>query len=387
MLMGVFNSFFVAGFECSTQVRRDGRRLDLLQSTQHDRHALADYKAVAEHGIRSARDGLRWHLIERTPGSYDWDSFLPMLQAAQEAETQVVWDLCHYGWPEHLDIWSPAFPERLAHFASAAADLIVKETGRAPFVCPVNEISFWAWAGGEVGRFGPNRTGEGPALKRQLVRAAIAATRAVRAVSPEARFICAEPLIHVDAGSHDNPAHIFGADHHRQSQFEALELMSGLREPELGGSPDCLDIVGVNYYPDNQWYHGGGTIPLGHHAYRPLREMLAEWWERFRRPLVIAETGAEGSARASWLHYVCGELRAAQAGGVPIEGACLYPILDYHGWDNDRVCATGLFSTADPSGRRQIHLPLAEELRAQRERLTRGEAARGPSAHFLEAAA
>jgi hypothetical protein len=115
--------------------------------------------------------------------------------------------------------------------------------------------------------------------------------------------------------------------------------------------------------------------------------MLAEWWQRFRRPLVIAETGAEASARASWLHYVGGEVRAAQETGVPIEGVCLYPVLDYHGWDNDRVCATGLLSGADPSGRRQIHLPLAEELHLQTSRLTSACPAREPSAARFEAAA
>ncbi len=363
--MTAFQTFFLAGFECSTQLRADGRRLDLLRSTGHDLHTLDDYRAVSEHGIGTVRDGLRWHLIERSPGSFDWDSFLPMLHAAQEAGTQVIWDLCHYGWPEDLDIWSDAFPERLAGFAHEAAGLIARETGQPPFLCPVNEISFWAWAGGEVGRFGPSRTGQGAALKRQLVRAAIAATRAARNAAPAARFICAEPLIHVDPGSHDDPAHVAGATGHRESQFEALDLLTGRQEPELGGSEDCLDILGVNFYSDNQWYHGGSTIPLGHHAYRPLHEMLQEVSQRYRRPVLLAETGAEGSGRASWLHYVCGEVRAAMAAGVRVEGICLYPILDYHGWENDRVCTTGLLSAADASGVRRVHEPLAEELRAQ----------------------
>ena len=363
--MRLLQTFFLGGFECSTQIRPDGRRLDLLRSTGHDRLARQDYRSLAEHGIRSARDGLRWHLIERTAGSYDWDSFLPMLHAAEQAGTQIVWDLCHYGWPEDLDIWSDVFPERLARFAGAAAEVILRDTGRAPWVCPVNEISFWAWAGAEVGRFGPTGTGEGGRLKRQLVRAAAAATRAVRAVSPQARFICAEPLIHVDPGSHGDRAHVAGAAAHRASQYEAMDMLSGRIEPELGGGPDCLDVVGVNFYPDNQWYHGGGTIPLGHHAYRPFHEMLLEVWGRYRRPILIAETGAEGSGRASWLHYVSGEVRAAMAAGVPLEGICLYPILDYHGWDNDRVCATGLLSAPNGIGRRRTHQPLAEELRAQ----------------------
>jgi hypothetical protein len=206
-------------------------------------------------------------------------------------------------------------------------------------------------------------------------------------VSPQARFICAEPLIHVDAGSHLDPAHLAGARAHRASQFEALDMLQGRIQPELGGGPDCLDVIGVNFYPDNQWYHGGSTIPLGHHAYRPFHEMLLEVWDRYRRPILVAETGAEGSGRASWLHYVCGEVRAAMAAGVQVEGICLYPIVDYHGWDNDRLCATGLLAAPNTAGQRRVHNRLAEELRAQKLRFDAVAATSRQAAHPYEAAA
>ena len=85
-----FDSFFMAGFECSTQRRRDGRRLDLLASTGHDRLAPQDYRQVAGLGLRTVRDGLRWHLIEARPRDYDWSSFLPMLRAARAAGVEAV---------------------------------------------------------------------------------------------------------------------------------------------------------------------------------------------------------------------------------------------------------------------------------------------------------
>ena len=117
----LFTSFFLGGFECSTHRRRDGRRLDLLAATSHDRLAARDYREVAGFGLRTVRDGLRWHLIEARPRDYDWSSFLPMLRAARAAGVQVVWDLCHYGWPDDVDIWTPAFVDRFAAFAAAAA--------------------------------------------------------------------------------------------------------------------------------------------------------------------------------------------------------------------------------------------------------------------------
>ena len=42
--MQSFESFFMAGFECSSHRRRDGVRLDLIRATGHDKHVLADYR-------------------------------------------------------------------------------------------------------------------------------------------------------------------------------------------------------------------------------------------------------------------------------------------------------------------------------------------------------
>ncbi len=131
----LFRSFFQGGIESSTHRRQDGRRLDMIAAIGHDRHAAADYRTLAGHSIRTVRDGLRWHLIETTPGRYDWSSFLPMLRAARETGTQVLWDLLHYGWPDDLDIWRPAFVDRFARFAAAAARVVRDETDEVPFYC------------------------------------------------------------------------------------------------------------------------------------------------------------------------------------------------------------------------------------------------------------
>jgi hypothetical protein len=51
--------------------------------------------------------------------------------------------------------------------------------------------------------------------------------------------------------------------------------------------------------------------------------------------------------------------------GIPIEGICLYPITDYPGWDNERLCRVGLLSVPDQDGRRTAYRPLARELMRQ----------------------
>jgi len=363
-----FESFFWAGFECSAHRRLDGVRLDLIAATRHDVFVRQDFEAAAACGMRVAREGVRWHLVEAQEGHFDWTSVVPTIRASRDAGVELVWDLCHYGWPDDLDIWSPSFPTRFARFCAAFATLLRAELGRPSVFCPINEISYFAWAGAEVARMEPGGSGQGGALKRQLVRAAAAACDAIRSVDRRARFICAEPLIHVAEPA--DPRLAEDARLYNLAQFEAVDMLTGREEPALGGQEDFLDYVGVNFYPDNQWYFHGSTIPMGHHAYRPLCEMLEHVYRRYERPVVLTETGAEGRARPYWFHHVAGEVVSAIEAGVPIEGVCLYPIIDYPGWDNDRVCHVGLLSAPDRSGRREVYRPLLEEMQEAERRIT-----------------
>lgn len=358
---GVFTSFLMAGYECATQCRPDGRRLDLQHATGHARWVDNDYRQLAGLGIACARDGLRWHLIETRPQQYDWSSFLPLLHAAQSHGVQVVWDLCHYGYPDDLDIWRPEFVERFAGFAGAVARLMVDEGVAAPFFSPVNEISFWSWAGGEVGYFNPRAHGRGQELKHQLVRASLAAIDAIREHAPNARFVQCEPLIHVIAGS-SRAEEIARAEGSRLSQFEAWDLLAGRQWPGLGGREDCLDIIGANFYPQNQWFLNAGKIARGDPHFRPLAGMLAELNQRYRRPVLLSETGAEGDERVPWLDYVATQLALAGARGVSVEGMCWYPFLDYPGWDDGRYCPAGVFGYADGEGSRASFHPLHQAM-------------------------
>lgn len=358
---GLFASFLMGGFESSCHRRADGTQLDLIAATRHDRFALADYHMLASAGLRTVRDAVRWHLIETAPGRYDWSSFLPMLRAARQAGMQVIWDLCHYGLPHDVDIWSPHFLDRFAAFCAAVAALVRDECGDVPFYCPVNEVSFWAWAGGDQARMYPNAHGRGVELKRQLARAVIRGVDAVRAVTPNARFIQAEPLIHV-CGHPDLPETAAAAAAYRAAQFEAFDMVAGRLHPELGGSEAHLDVIGVNFYPDNQFMRGGGTIPFGHHLYRPLAQLLSETAARYSRPILVSETGAEGANGAGWLRYVGGEVRAARRAGVPVHGLCIYPVMDYPGWVDGRYCRCGLIRCGDDWRDRALDQDLLDQL-------------------------
>lgn len=361
--VGLFDSFLMGGFECATHRRGDRSRIDVIAASGHDRMAARDYQLLQRVGINTVRDGLRWHLIETADGVYDWSSFLPMLDASIAGGTQVIWDLCHWGVPDHVDLFSPEFPEKFARFARAAAEVVKGRSSAIPLYAPVNEISFWAWMGGDLGGFPPYGMGRGGELKLQLVRASIAGMRAVREVDARARFVQPEPIINISA-AFDRPEDREEAAGHTRSQYEAWDLLCG-KAGGAGGTAEMLDVIGVNYYWNNEWIHNGERTPLGHPLHRPLHEMLREIWERYGRPIVITETGAEGGSGVGWTGYVMSEVRQAIRDGVEMLGVCLYPVMDYPGWEDSRHCRCGLIEVEAGWGARELRGDMAAEVALQ----------------------
>jgi polysaccharide biosynthesis protein PelF len=255
-----------------------------------------------------------------------------------------------------------------------------------PYWVPINEISFLAWGGADCGWVNPYLSGRGFEFKVQLCRAAIEAMEAIWDVDPRARIATAEPVINVVA-DRDRPEDEAEAEGHRQAQYQAWDMLAGRLWPQLGGDPKYLDLLGVNYYYNNQRVHGVGMVTDRRSPYhRPFRSMLEEVYARYGRTMFVAETGIEGQAhvtgrplydapippdedaRPEWLRYVGVEVRAAMAAGVPIEGICLYPAMNHPGWDDDRHCQNGLLDyPADGAGTRPVCTPLAEELARQQE--------------------
>lgn len=360
-----FKSFLMGGFECSTHRDSRGRRLDLIAATRHDEFAEADYSRLLDLNIKTCRDGLRWHLIEKEPFRYDFSSLEKQINAGRQTGIEIVWDFFHYGYPDDIDIFSSQFVARFESFCSAATEFLKRELTGPLFVCPVNEISFFSWIAGQIGNFYPCAKQRGAKLKRQLVTATLGGIRAIRTADPSVRILITDPAIHVVPQS-DKPSAKRAAELYRRSQFEAFDMLTGRQEPELGGTPDAFDIIGLNYYFHNQWHHPSRRkIPLGHEVYRPLAEILAEFDVRYQKPLVIAETGIEDDERPEWFRYVCEQTTMARARGVDINGVCLYPIVNHPGWVDDRHCHNGLWDYPDDEGNREIYEPLASEIEYQ----------------------
>ncbi len=334
----------------------------MIAATQHDRFAYEDYRRLANIGIRTARDGIRWHLIEAVPNKFDFSSVERQMDAANKAGVRVIWDLFHYGYPESIDIFSDEFKERFAALAYAFAEFVERRSPGPLFFVPVNEISFFAYIAGDIGRFYPYGSGRGDELKRQLVRAAVAAIEAVRSVLPDSRIVLSEPATNITARP-EQPEYSVPAERYRTAQYEAFDMLSGRLMPELGGRPEYLDIIGVNYYPHNQWFYPDREmIALGDPLYRPFSEVLVEIYDRYRRPMIVSETGTEDDRREGWFRYVSAECRRAVSLGVELAGVCLYPIVNHPGWDDERHCHNGLWDYCDREGERPVYEPLAREI-------------------------
>lgn len=360
----LFEGFFLGGFECACQRLQDGRRLDLTASTRHDELVRDDYTRLRELGMTAARDGVSWVQSEKSFGNYDFTRAAPMIGAARETNLTVIWDLMHFGWPDDVDVFAPTFPTRFARYARAFARWYSQETDQPLFVTPINEMSFISWAGGDVRVMNPFESARGVELKVALVRATIEAIDEIRSVVPNARFLQPEPVINI-VPSIEHPKTWRRVESDNLLQYQAWDMLTGRIWPHLGGDERYLDIIGVNFYPDNQFMLDGTTIRRGDKRYRPFASMLESVWHRYQRPMIISETGAEGDDRGSWLSYVTDQCAAAIAEGVELHGITIYPVLDYKGWVDGRDCQTGVWSHADAEGRRALHAPSAAVIREQ----------------------
>lgn len=378
----MFRSFFLAGFECATGYNKNGEWIDQVTATGHDVHVFEDYARLAEVGIHAARESVRWSLVDQGHGQYDFSTVAPFVRAARENNVEVIWDLFHYGYPRELDPFSDEFTSRFADYCHAAAKYLAARTDGACYFTPVNEPSFFAYAGGEAGQFAPHVTGRGWDLKVALCRAAIAGIEAIWAACPGARIVNADPLCHVVTYP-GQPAHEVEEAHdfNERLVWQSWDMLCGRLEPGLGGSREHLDIVGINYYWTNQWVWrvpaeewgptGHWIPPLGEDDPRrlPLRDLIKAAYDRYGGgDILISETSHVGDGRAAWLRTVAEESEALLKAGVPLRGVCLYPILGMPEWHApDTWAHMGLWDPHPETAHGRVaHAPMLDALQASR---------------------
>ncbi|WP_223847083.1 amine oxidase [Hymenobacter montanus] len=366
-----FRSFWWGGYECTDQLNCFGQRVDFLPLTGHLQLIDEDYAALDQFQIRTVREGIRWAHIEKAPYQYDFSTVKTMLDAGQRHGLQQVWDLCHFGFPDDLTPLHPLFARRFAALCRAFVDFYRSQRPEGVLiVTPINEVSFISWLGGDVRGTSPYCHHQGWDVKYGLMRAYIEGSYALREADPGIRLLTTEPLINVVPPANAGPQHRREARDSHRNQFQATDMLCGQLCPELGGAPELLDIVGFNYYYDNQWqlhpYRKlGWNDPRPDPSWVPLHKLLHKAYRRYGRPFAITETSHPGIDRPLWWRMIGEECALVLRQGLPLWGTCLYPIIDRPDWDHlDRWHRSGLWDAdlGRPGPARVLHQPSAEAL-------------------------
>lgn len=374
----MFSSFFLAGFESATGFNAHRQWIDQVAATQHDRRIEEDYRLLREVGIRAAREAIRWPLVDRR-GRYDFSTVKPILHAARYYGIEIIHDLFHFGYPHDVDLFTPEFPKRFADYCYAAARFVTAHSDAPYYFTPLNEPSYFAWAAGEAGLFAPHTYGRGWELKICLMRAAISGIDAIRAACPEARIVNVDSLCRVVAPREQPELQREAEEFNQVSVFQGWDMLCGRLLPELGGSREHLDIVGINYYWTNQWELHRAGLPLDDRDERrwPLRRLVRNVWERYGAEMLITETSHVEEMRPVWLRELASEAEALLMDGLPLRGICLYPILGMPEWHAQHEWTRMGLWDLELKGEtlhRVLCEPMAEALREAQMRLEYGHA-------------
>ena len=328
----------MGGYEGADHINSHGTALHLRRSNGHAAQLDEDYAALASLGIRTVRESIGWRVSTDARGRLDLGAALHTARCARRHGLQVIWTLHHYGLPPGVDFLAEDFAARFAAFCEAVARALQREGETEPIYQPINEISFLSWAAGTtdmIHPYQPHSAGRGWELKCRLARAAIAGCDALWSVAPNARIVHTDPVIHV-VGEHGDPRALREAAALTQQQYQGWDLLAGRLEPGLGGAPRYLDLLGINYYHSNQWAWPSEKRLFWHLCdarRRPLDALLDDVWQRYGRPLFIAETGHVGIGRGPWLEDIAQAVLRTQARGTPLLGVCLYPVIDRTDWE------------------------------------------------------
>ena len=314
-------SFFMGGYECADHINRSGQRINLQKETLHDEKILEDYKALKAIGIKVVREGACWSEIEIAPYTFDFSRLLNFFEAAEALDIQIIWDLCHFGYPNDLSPTHPVFTSRFVAYCEQFTIFHYKHCKHMPWIVPINEISFLSWHSGDMRGTVPFAVHSGWDIKYHLCKAAIMGIKAIKSILEDAVVLLVEPTL--------------------------------------------IDILGFNYYYNNQWTinHEILSWPDLENRLTPLSELLYKVSVRYNEyPLLIAETGHFGDLRAQWLNDIILECSKAIQLGVDLRGMCIYPVIDRPDWDDlSSYSNCGLWDF-DIDFNRVPHKPSLEEL-------------------------
>jgi hypothetical protein len=253
--------------------------------------------------------------------------------ASDAAHGGIILDLLNFEWPDHLDITRREFVDAFGEFAEATVEFLARRSPRNISIIPVHQISFLASAAGDFALLPPYLRSMGGLVQRQLVKAAIRASRIVRAKLPAALLLSVEPVIDT-AGDEAVPAQASAAERRHLAVFEPWDMLTGKICPELGGRPEYLNMICVRFFERHPWLHHSSRTHADHirgerhphvQRHKPFHQTLAEIHQRYGLPLMVTRAPVEHSKGSVWSQFVDREVAAALELKVPIVGVSFHP--------------------------------------------------------------
>ncbi|MDP9403738.1 MAG: family 1 glycosylhydrolase [Actinomycetota bacterium] len=339
---------FIGSFESTFQPAHD---IDVAETTGHIDRFEQDLDLLQSCGISRLRYPVRWHRIEASPDEFDWRATDRSLGRLRERGLRPIVDLVHHtSYPRWLTggFGDQRFAGAYLRYAEAVArryDWIEEYT-------LFNEPFSTLMLCGHEAIWPPYRRGVENflALVQNVLPAVAAASRLYVELLPEAKHVYVDSCErHTSAGpggeeitelANDRRffvADLFlGAHLDRRRPFVRKVLEAGF-EDLLSMPPGCIDVLGLDYYAHCQWEFSApdtGIVPSPNPA--SLRELIVEYWDRYRLPCILGETNIRGFGpdRATWLKYTLEQCEQARDAGVPLVGYCWFPFIDSADWDS-----------------------------------------------------
>jgi beta-glucosidase len=350
-----------------------------------------DVALLKEMGLQSYRMSISWcRILPAGKGSVNQkgiDHYSKVIDALREIEVKPLITCFHWDLPQALQD-NGGWPNRdtAARFADYAALLARAYGDRVDSWCLLNELQAFAVAGYGWGAHAPGIQDRNLMLRATHTAnlAQAAGFHAVKAERASSHIGIAHDMYPV------HPASDSEADRLACERFDAFRNRWFL-EPALAGKyPDAfvggnpyeamgfqpgdesllrapLDYTGVNYYAGLSFVAVGDGPKLldglnAHEVperriafYEPgMKEVLVDLKERYKRPVVITETGYDEPekldlsvpvhdvGRIQYLYKVLSSLSAAIAEGVDVRGVHVWSLIDDWEWEDGFRAHIGL---------------------------------------------
>ncbi|HEY9697885.1 MAG TPA: family 1 glycosylhydrolase [Trichocoleus sp.] len=384
-----------AGVECTVN-RVGDQYFDQLEWNGHASRA-DDLRRFASLGVEMIRYPILWERI--APNGLeqaDWSWADERLTLLDDLGVRPIAGLVHHGsGPRHTSLIDPAFPEKLAEYASAVAQ-------RYPWIShytPVNEPLTTARFSGLYGHWYPHEKDDLMFVKALIhqCRATVLSMQAIRRINPHAQLVQTEDLGKILS----TPALAEEAQFENNRRWLSLDMLCGLvnsahplwdylrqtgiEEAELlwfQENPCPPDIIGINRYvcsdrfidermeryPEHtrggrgeQQFADVEAVWVCAEGIYDHATLLKEVWERYKQPIAITEAhlGCTREEQLRWLKEIWTMAQSLREDGIDFRAVTVWSLLGTYDWNSLVTRANGFYEPGVFDVRSSVPRPTA----------------------------